>query len=183
MTESQKTLFLLDGMALAYRGHFGLIRNPRMTSTGMNVSIGLRHRQHDSRHPEQEQAHPHCRGVRHARTHPPAQAEYPEYKAQRDAMPEDLSIALPYLFRLIEGFNIPVIRVPGWEADDVIGTLAKQADEAGFTTFMVTSGQGLRATRLRAVLHLQAREHRGLTSKPWVWMTCWRNGGSSGSTR
>ena len=63
---------------------------------------------------------------------------FPEYKAQRAAMPEDLSIALPYLFRLCEAFNLNVIRVPGWEADDVIGTLAKQAEEEDFSTFMVT---------------------------------------------
>ena len=63
---------------------------------------------------------------------------YPEYKAQREAMPEDLSMALPYVFRLCEAFNLPVVRVPGWEADDVIGTLAKQAEESGFITYMVT---------------------------------------------
>jgi DNA polymerase-1 len=63
---------------------------------------------------------------------------YKEYKAQRESMPEDLSAALPYLFNLIEAFNIPLLRMPGWEADDVIGTLAKQADEAGIRTYMVT---------------------------------------------
>ena len=137
MTEAQKTLFLLDGMALAYRGHFGLIRNPRMTSTGMNVSmvfaiantiLGILNKNRPT----------HIAAVFDTPEPTHRHEQYPEYKAQRDAMPEDLSIALPYLFRLIEGFNIPVIRVPGWEADDVIGTLAKQADEAGFTTFMVT---------------------------------------------
>ena len=137
MTESQKTLFLLDGMALAYRGHFGLIRNPRMTSTGMNVSmvfaiantiLGILNKNRPT----------HIAAVFDTPEPTHRHKQYAEYKAQRDAMPEDLSIALPYLFRLIEGFNIPVIRVPGWEADDVIGTLARQADEAGFTTFMVT---------------------------------------------
>ncbi len=137
MTEPQKTLFLLDGMALAYRGHFGLIRNPRMTSTGMNVSmvfaiantiLGILNKNRPT----------HIAAVFDTPEPTHRHKQYAEYKAQRDAMPEDLSTALPYLFRLIEGFNIPVIRVPGWEADDVIGTLARQADEAGFTTFMVT---------------------------------------------
>ena len=137
MSDTQKTLFLLDGMALAYRGHFGLIRNPRMTSTGMNVSmvfaitntiLGILNKNKPT----------HIAAVFDTPEPTHRHEQYSEYKAQRDAMPEDLSIALPYLFRMIEGFNIPVIRVPGWEADDVIGTLAKQADEAGFTTFMVT---------------------------------------------
>ena len=137
MTETQKTLFLLDGMALAYRGHFGLIRNPRMTSTGMNVSmvfavantiLGILNKNRPT----------HIAAVFDTPEPTHRHELYPEYKAQRDAMPEDLRIALPYLFRLIEGFNIPVIRVPGWEADDVIGTLAKQADAEGFSTFMVT---------------------------------------------
>ncbi|MBM3264808.1 MAG: DNA polymerase I, partial [candidate division Zixibacteria bacterium] len=63
---------------------------------------------------------------------------FPAYKAHRDAMPDDLSQQLPYLFRLFEGFSIPVVRLPGWEADDVIGTLAARAETEGFTTFMVT---------------------------------------------
>ena len=63
---------------------------------------------------------------------------YPEYKANRDAMPEDLAAQLPHVKRLIEAFNIPVIECPGWEADDVIGTLARKADaEGGYETFMV----------------------------------------------
>ncbi len=137
MTDAPKTLFLLDGMALAYRGHFGLIRNPRMTSTGLNVSmvfaiantlLGILNKNKPT----------HIAAVFDTPEPTHRHVEYPEYKAQRDAMPEDLSTALPYLFRLIEGFNIPVIRVPGWEADDVIGTLARQADESGFTTYMVT---------------------------------------------
>ncbi len=134
---SDKTLFLLDGMALAYRGHFGLIRNPRMTSTGLNVSmvfslantiLGILNKNKPS----------HIAAVFDTPEPTHRHEKFPDYKAQRDAMPEDLSIALPYLFRLLEGFNIPVVRIPGWEADDVIGTLAKQADAAEFTTFMVT---------------------------------------------
>jgi len=129
MADTDKTLFLLDGMALAYRGHFGLIRNPRMTSSGINVSLvfavtntilGILNKNKPTHFaaafdtPEPTHRH----------------KMFKEYKAHRESMPEDLSLALPYLYRLIEAFNIPVLKNPGWEADDVIGTLAKQADEA-----------------------------------------------------
>lgn len=137
MSDTDKTLFLLDGMALAYRAHFGMIRSPRMTSTGLNASVvfiltntilGILSKSKPSHlavvFDTPEPTHRHKR--------------YTEYKAQRDAMPEDLSEALPYVFRLFEGFNIPVLRVPGWEADDVIGTLATTAEEEGFITYMVT---------------------------------------------
>lgn len=137
MADTEKSLFLLDGMALAYRGHFGLIRNPRMTSTGMNVSLvfavtntilGILNKNNPT----------HIAAVFDTPEPTHRHKMFKEYKAQRESMPEDLSMALPYLFKLIEGFNIPVIRMPGWEADDVIGTLAKQADEAGIKTYMVT---------------------------------------------
>ena len=137
MADTDKTLFLLDGMALVYRAHFGMIRNPRMTSKGMNTSTvfilvntitGILNKVKPSHlavvFDTPEPTHRH--------------KMFTEYKAQRDAMPEDLSTALPYVFRLFEGFNIPVLRMPGWEADDVIGTLAKRAEIEGFTTYMVT---------------------------------------------
>ena len=63
---------------------------------------------------------------------------FPEYKANRDATPEDIKTAVPYIKNLLEGFNIPVIEVPGYEADDVIGTMAKQAEKEGFTVYMMT---------------------------------------------
>ena len=65
--------------------------------------------------------------------------EFPDYKAQRDAMPEDIAAQLPYIDRLLDALNIKVIRMPGYEADDVIGTLAHQASDAGFTSWMVTA--------------------------------------------
>ena len=132
-----RRLWLLDGMALVYRGHFALIRNPRMSSRGVNTSapfvfantlldiIGNQKPSHIAAvfdTPEPTRRH----------------EEFPEYKGTRDAMPEDLSAAIPYVFRLCEAFNIPVLRAPGWEADDVIGTLARQAEGEGYTTYMVT---------------------------------------------
>ncbi len=134
---ADKTLYLLDGMALVYRGHFAMIRNPRMTSKGLNTStlfvfantildiLGNTKPSHlavvfDTPEPT----------FRHER--------YKEYKEQREKMPEDISSALPYIDQMCEAFNVPVIRKPGYEADDVIGTLAKIAEKDGFTTYMVT---------------------------------------------
>lgn len=137
MMNAKKKLFLLDGMALAYRSHYTLMRNPPTTSTGMNTAtvfvftntlldilLNAKPTHLAAVFDTPEPTHRH--------------RIFPEYKAQRAAMPEDLSVALPYLFRLCEAFNLNVIRVPGWEADDVIGTLAKQAEEEDFSTFMVT---------------------------------------------
>lgn len=135
---AEKKLFLLDGMALIYRGHFALMRNPRMTSTGMNTStlFVLTNTLLDILNSEKPT---HIAAVFDTPEPTHRHKMYEEYKAQREAMPEDLSTALPYVFQLCEAFNVPVIRMPGWEADDVIGTLARVAEESGdFTTYMVT---------------------------------------------
>ena len=134
---SEKILFLLDGMALVYRGHFALMRNPRLTSKGMNSSAVFAFA--NTLLSILEKGHPtHIAAVFDTPTPTHRHELYAEYKAQREAMPEDLSQALPYVFRLCEAFNVPVLREPGWEADDVIGTLAKRADAEGFATYMVT---------------------------------------------
>ncbi len=132
-----KTLYLLDGMALVYRAHFALIRNPRMSSTGMNTStlFVLTSTLLDIFNNAQPT---HIAAVFDTPEPTHRHKRFPAYKAQREAMPEDLSAALPYVFRLCEAFNLPVLRIPGWEADDLIGTLAKQAEAEGFTTYMVT---------------------------------------------
>ena len=137
MAADEKILFLLDGMALAYRGHFALIRNPRMTSEGMNTSAVFAFA--NTMLSIMEKGKPtHIAAVFDTPEPTHRHKMYVEYKAQREAMPEDLSMALPFVFRLCEGFNIPVIKAPGWEADDVIGTLAKRAETNGFRTYMVT---------------------------------------------
>jgi DNA polymerase-1 len=133
-----KTLYLLDGMSLAYRAHFALIAKPILTSAGLNTSATygfantlvelLKNRQPTHLAVVFDTAAPTARHV-----------EYPAYKAQRQEMPEDLSIALPAIRRLCEAMNIPVITLDGYEADDIIGTLAKKAEATGdLTTFMVT---------------------------------------------
>jgi DNA polymerase-1 len=126
-----KKLYLLDGMALIYRAHFALSKSPRFTTNGLNTSavfgfantlLELIRRESPS----------HIAVVFDTAAPTERHTDYVEYKAHREAMPEDLSLAIPYVFQLIEGFNIPVITMDGYEADDIIGTLAKQAEKEGF---------------------------------------------------
>lgn len=132
-----KKLYLLDGMALTYRAHFALIRSPRYTSGGQCTSavFGMLGAITDILTRE-EPTHLACAFD----TPEPTQRhiEYPEYKAQRDEMPEDLASQLPLIDRLMDALNIKTIRMPGYEADDIIGTLANQASRQGFETWMVT---------------------------------------------
>ena len=130
-------LFLLDGMALTYRAHFALIRSPRYTSTGQCTSavFGILGAVLDIIKKE-EPSHIAC--VFDTADPTQRHIEYPEYKAQRDEMPEDLSSQLPLVDQLLDALNIPTIRIPGYEADDIIGTLAKQAAEDGFESWLVT---------------------------------------------
>ena len=138
MPQKKNRLFLLDGMALIYRAHFALIRSPIYTSGGMNTSalFGFINTLLDL---VKKQKPTHL-AVAFDTSDPTMRHEiYPEYKANRDAMPEDLSIQIPHVKRIVEAFNVPVIECPGWEADDIIGTLARIADEEGsYETFMVT---------------------------------------------
>ena len=132
-------LFLLDGMALVYRAHFALIRSPIFTSKGFNSSAlyGFTNTLVDLL---SKQSPSHIAVVFDTKAATERHKIFPEYKAQRDAMPEDLSIALPEVKRIIKAFNIPVIERDGFEADDVIGTLAKKAiqDDPKCEVFMVT---------------------------------------------
>ena len=130
-------LILIDGMALAYRGHFALIRNPRINSSGLNTSAAFVFLNAVLDLLKKEK--PTHIAVALDTPEPTMRHEaYPEYKAQREAMPEDLAAILPYIERLCLAFNIPVLKLPGWEADDIVGTVTKRADEAGFQTIMVT---------------------------------------------
>ena len=132
-----KKLFLLDGMALTYRAHFALIRSPRFTSAGLCTSavFGIANAVLDILKREQ----PTHIAVAFDTSEPTQRhIEFPEYKAQRDAMPEDIAQQLPYIDQLFNAMNITVIRIPGYEADDIIGTLAHEASDEGFRTWMVT---------------------------------------------
>ncbi len=132
-----KKLFLLDGMALIYRAHFALSKNPRFTSTGVNTSavMGFANTLMEVLKKEKPS---HIAVVFDTEAPTERHTDFEAYKAHRQAMPEDLSAALPYVFKLIEGFNIPVITKDGFEADDIIGTLAKEGERRGYTVYCMT---------------------------------------------
>jgi len=137
MPENDKRLFLLDAMALIYRAFYALNKNPRKNSKGLNTSaiLGFANTLYDLLKTEK----PSHIGVAFDTMAPTVRHDdFAAYKANRQAMPEDLSIAIPYIKQLIHAFNIPILYVDGYEADDVIGTLAKEAERQGFTTYMMT---------------------------------------------
>ncbi len=135
-----KKLFLLDAFALIYRAYYSFISNPRVSSKGLNTSamFGFTNTLWDLINKEKP-------------THiavvfdPPSGdqenfrvEQYAEYKANREAMPEDIRKSLPYIKAIVQGFKIPTLEVEGFEADDVIGTLAKKAARKGYTVYMMT---------------------------------------------
>jgi DNA polymerase-1 len=132
-----KKLFLLDGMALMYRAHFALSKNPRFTSNGLNTSavMGFTNTLLDILRKEKPT---HMAVVFDTDAPTERHTDFEQYKGHRQAMPEDLSKAMPYVFKLILGFNIPLITSDGYEADDVIGTLAKKAEKKGYQVFCMT---------------------------------------------
>ncbi len=138
MTENTpKKLFLLDAFALIYRSYYAFIRNPRFNSKGVNTSATLGFTNTLVQLLETED--PHSIAVVFDVSAPTFRHEmFKEYKANREEMPEDLRKSIPYIRKIIEAFNIPIIEKEGFEADDVIGTLAQKAKSAGFNTYMMT---------------------------------------------
>ncbi len=137
MSQPEKKLFLLDGMALIYRAYFAFSKNPRINSKGLNTSamFGFTNTLLEILNKEK----PTHIAVAFDTAAPTARhTDFAEYKAHRDAIPEDLATSIPYVFSIIEGFNIPVLTMDGYEADDIIGTLAKEAEKNGFKTYMMT---------------------------------------------
>ncbi|HHJ10307.1 MAG TPA: DNA polymerase I [Bacteroidetes bacterium] len=133
----QKELYLVDAYALIFRAYFAFIRNPRITSKGLNTSaiFGFVTTLEELL----KTYHPSHLAIVFDPPRPTFRHKiYPEYKANRDATPEDIRIAVPYIKELAEAYRIPVLEQPGYEADDVIGTLSHQAEEQGYRTFMVT---------------------------------------------
>jgi DNA polymerase-1 len=137
MENTEKKLFLLDAYALIYRAFFALSKNPRMNSKGVNTSavMGFLNSLYEIL---QKEKPTHIGVAFDVAGTAQRQAEYSEYKANREKMPDDLRDSIPYIIRLIEAFNIPVYGVEGYEADDVIGTLSKKAEQQGFLTYMMT---------------------------------------------
>jgi len=132
-----KRLFLLDGMALLYRAHFAFIKNPIRTSDGVNTSAlyGFTNTLLDILN---NQRPTHLAVVLDTAAPTPRHEIFPEYKAQREEMPEDIASAIPQIHRLCAAMQIPLLTRDGYEADDIIGILAKRAETEGFETFMVT---------------------------------------------
>ena len=134
---ADKRLFLLDAYALIYRSYYAFIKNPRINSKGINTSAAFGFtltleellRKEDPTHIAVvfDTPGPTFRDVRYA-----------AYKANRPPMPEDLRASVPYIRKIIEAFRIPILEKEGYEADDVIGTMAKQAEKLGYTVFMMT---------------------------------------------
>ncbi|MFL5765877.1 MAG: DNA polymerase I [Bacteroidia bacterium] len=137
MPENNKKLFLLDAFALIYRAYFAFSNNHRINSKGLNTSaiLGFTNTLLEVMKKEKPS---HIAVVFDTPEQTVRHVEFTEYKANREEMPEDLALAIPYIIKVIEGFNIPVIGKAGYEADDVIGTLAKMAEKEGFLTYMMT---------------------------------------------
>jgi len=132
-----KRLFLIDAYAMIFRGYYALIRNPRLTSKGLDTSaifgftnslIELIRREKPT----------HLAVVFDVGQASVRTDDYSDYKANRSETPEAIKIAVPYIHRILEAMHIPILGVEGYEADDVIGTIACKAEKEGYTTFMVT---------------------------------------------
>lgn len=133
-----KKLVLIDGMASVYRGYYALNRNPRVNSKGLNTSavLGFTMGLYDiirSQHPTHV-------GVAFDLPKPTFRHEiYAEYKAGRDAMPEEIQLNIPWVYKMIEAFRIPMLTCEGYEADDVIGTISHAAEKAGFDQIIMVT--------------------------------------------
>lgn len=129
-------LFLLDAYALIFRSYYALIRNPRINSKGLNTSaiLGFVNTLNEIITKERPTyigvAFDHGKTFRHE--------VFPQYKAQREETPEDIILSVPIIKDILRAFNIPILQVDGYEADDVIGTLALKAGESGVETYMLT---------------------------------------------
>lgn len=135
---NDKKLFLLDAYALIYRAYYALIRAPRITSKGFNTSaiFGFCNTLDEVLRKENPSHIAVCFDPPHGVTF--RHNLFPEYKAKREAQPEDITLSVPYIKEIVEAYRIPVFEVSGFEADDVIGTLSRLASEQGFTTYMMT---------------------------------------------
>ena len=158
-----KKLFIVDMMPFLYKGHFVFLRNPRMTASGINTSalIGFASGLQSILLKEQPThvviaADPGGPTFRHE--------AYPPYKAQRQKMPEDLAASIPFALELAAALRIPVLRADGFEADDVMGTLAEKGAAAGFDVFLATPDKDA-AQLVRPGVRLYRPAHAGDTAE------------------
>ena len=135
--DTDKKLFLLDAFALIFRAHFAFSKNPRINSKGMNTSaiFGFLNAMLEIIRNEKPT---HLAVVFDPQTKLKRAEVFPEYKANRNETPEDIKLAVPYIYKILKAMNIPAVVENGYEADDVIGTLAKEAEAKGYTTYMMT---------------------------------------------
>lgn len=137
MSKEQKSLYLLDAYALIYRAYYAFIRSPRVNSSGLNTSamFGFTNALNDVINNHKPTHIAVCFDM-------PGKTfrndDYSAYKANREETPDDIKISIPYIRQIVEAFNIPIIEKQGFEADDIIGTMAKKAEKEGFEVFMVT---------------------------------------------
>jgi DNA polymerase-1 len=134
----EKKIFLIDAMSMIYRAYFALNKNPIINSKGLNTSAILGFLNTITEILKNEK--PTHIGVAFDSAAPTFRhEEFTEYKAQREAMPEEISLALPYIHEILEKLEIPIFMIDGFEADDIIGTLAKKSEKEGFQVYMMTS--------------------------------------------
>lgn len=137
MSQEQPTLYLFDSFSLIFRAYFAMSRNPLINSKGVNVSaiLGFTNVLYDilkSKKPT------YLACVFDADHITDRQEEFDFYKAHRQETPEDIKLSIPYIKKIVEGFNLPVLELNGYEADDLIGTIARQAEAEGIEVYMVT---------------------------------------------
>ena len=137
MAEETKKLFLLDAYALIYRAHFAFSRNPRISSKGVNTSVPFGFT-NTLLEVLQKQKPTHIAIAFDTSAPTFRHKEYKEYKANRQETPEDIRAGIPVVKDIIRAFNIPILELDGYEADDIIGTFAKKAEKEGFTVYMMT---------------------------------------------
>ncbi|KEO73647.1 DNA polymerase I [Anditalea andensis] len=136
-TEGNKKLFLFDAMALIYRAHFAFSKNPRINSKGLNTGIMLGFTNTLLEVIEKEKP-THMAVAFDTKAPTFRHVQFEAYKANRLEQPEDIEIGIPWIKEIVKGFNIPVLELDGYEADDIIGTIAKKAEYKSFTVYMMT---------------------------------------------
>ena len=154
----EKKIFLIDAYAIIYRSYYALIRAPRINSKGLNTSaiMGFLNTLNEVMQKEKPThiavAFDHGKTFRHE--------AFSEYKAQREATPEDIKLSIPIIKDLLKAYNIPILQVDGYEADDIIGTVAKMAESDGMNVFMLTPDKDY-AQLVTDKIHMYRPRHGG----------------------
>ena len=154
-----KRLFLLDAYALIFRAYYALIKMPRITQTGFNTSaiFGFVNTLEELLRKENPTHIAVC-------FDPPGPTfrneAYEGYKSERSETPEDIKLSIPFIKEIIKAYNIPIVEIEGYEADDVIGTLAKMAEKEDFTTYMMTPDKDYGQLVSPDVLQYNISSHR-----------------------